>query len=113
MTVNLRVAVVFALIHVLANHAHEPQDAREVVDVFVRQKNFAHVLPVEARVFELSQNCAAAAVNQKIFVAAALLKSAQTIVATCRHQRSKVDAAPKLYSPKRLKIMSTCRRNHL
>lgn len=34
------------------------------------KKNFAHVLPVEARVFELTKNrAAAAAVNQKVFVA--------------------------------------------
>ena len=36
------------------------------------KKIFAHVLPVEARVFELSKNrAAAAAVNKKIFVAVA------------------------------------------
>ncbi len=71
-----------------------------MVDVFVRQKNFAHVLPIKARVFELTKNSTtAAAINQKIFIAVAYHKASVVTFRDERIARAEHCEFQKIFSP--------------
>ena len=52
-TVNHSLTVIGAAPPGLTHHAHEPDDAQEVIDVLVRDKDRPHVLPAKMGLFQL------------------------------------------------------------
>ena len=65
--VEHRLALVFAPRHALADQAHQPENAEDVVNVLVGDENGAYLPPVYLRPLQLpQQGVAPAAVHQKI-----------------------------------------------
>lgn len=67
MAVDHRLALVFAPRHALADQAHQPNDAENVVNVLVGDKNGAELPPVYPHPLQLpQQRVAPAAIHQEI-----------------------------------------------
>ena len=76
MGVDGRLALVGTFPHVLADHPHHPDDAQQVVDVLVGDKDGAHLPPVQPGVLELMQHGhSAAAIHHKMVIAIAQNKT--------------------------------------
>ena len=54
MGIDIRLALIFSLSHILADHAYHPDDAKQMVDVPMRYENILYRLPVDPYPFQLS-----------------------------------------------------------
>ena len=82
MRIDRRLALVLAAGHSLTEHAQHPHDAKQVVDVLMRDENLAHVLPAQARMLKLGeQGIPSPAVHKQVF--AIVVQHKAGVIALC------------------------------
>lgn len=79
--VNAGFTGILATFHILADHAHHPDDAQEVIDMAVRDDDVAHSHPVVAGSAELAQDAVAATTVDEDAVVRIILQDKACIIA--------------------------------